>query len=115
MNNLQYSEFTPQAYLLDKNLSIDDKRLIFSLRTRMSKFGGNFRSGRLETCYPLCSQHLDSQFFLIHCSVVKNEVEAKYGIGHLDDMNKIFSEQIDYGTVRALKFAMDIRTMKLNN
>ena len=24
INNLQYSEFAPQAYLLDKNLSIDD-------------------------------------------------------------------------------------------
>ena len=38
--------FETQKYLLDNNTSFEEKKIIFQFRTRMARFGENFKAGK---------------------------------------------------------------------
>ena len=45
LEKLEYFELSTQSYLFSENLSVEDKKNVFSFRTRMAKYGENFKSG----------------------------------------------------------------------
>ena len=67
--NLQYCEFKVQDYLLNSNLSHEEKKMTFLMRTRISKFYENFKSGKIQTDCPICQKHTDKSglTFAVFC------------------------------------------------
>ena len=89
------------------------KKMTFLMRTRMSKFNENFRSGKTETACPICLKHSDSQALLLECPIIKKELEIRFGPSHLQTIENIYKENIDEITVKTVKYAMDVREKKL--
>ena len=65
------------------------------MRTRMSKFNENFKSGKIQTDCPICQKHTDSQALLLQCPVIKKELEIKFGPSHQQSIENIYDEKID--------------------
>ena len=61
MQNLNYEEFTIQPYLLNVDISKEEKLLLMRWRIRMAEFGENFKGGRKSVECPLCFSHPDTQ------------------------------------------------------
>ena len=73
--NLHYGELELQPYLLDSNISTENKLLLISWRARMARFGDNYRGGRAHVSCPLClTGHLDSQEESFHCMSITSQV-----------------------------------------
>ena len=51
MENLKYSEITMQSYLKSDRISVSQKRTIFKFRTRMERFGENYRLAAPMQCF----------------------------------------------------------------
>ena len=113
LENLNYSELNIQNYLVDTDLDHEEKLVLFLFRTRMVNVGENFRSGRDFIVCPLCGLHLDSQFLLLQCPELKNELVNRFGNEHPTSINEVFSNNIDKNLAKVLKYALDIRKAKL--
>ena len=68
MNNIVYKELKMQEYLVNNKTSIKQKKLLFSLRTKMVRVYRNYGSQQL--C-PLGCGLADTQENLLQCSVIK--------------------------------------------
>ena len=113
LQNLDYIEFKAQEYLLNKNLTYDDIKLVFRFRTRMLNFSENFKAGRETMVCPLCNLHSDSQSLILECPFMREELKKQFGdIGNIQ-MKNFFKSNIDEYHVQVLKFAMEIRETKL--
>ena len=64
-----------QNYLVNKNLTLRQKKLLFKLRTKMTKVGYNF--GQKTLC-PLCKLHEDSQERILECIILKIKCKELY-------------------------------------
>ena len=113
LERLHYGELQIQDYLLDNQLTHDDKITILKLRTRMSDFGENFRAGKEFTVCPVCSSHLDCQSFLLQCPGLIHEIRTKFGPNHIDSIDEVYAEKISTKTIKTLTYAMDVRKTKL--
>ena len=113
LRNLDHIEFKAQEYLLNKNLTYDDIKLVFRFRTRMLNFSENFKAGRETMVCPLCNLHSDSQSLMLECPFMREELKKQFGdIGNIQ-MKNFFKSNIDEYHVQVLKFAMEIRETKL--
>ena len=113
MKKLNYNEFKIQEYLQNKNFTFDDKKTIFKYRTRMLLFGENFRAGRDTVLCPLCLKHSDSQFEILNCTVIREDLE-KQGVDISNvNLEDIYSENISDNSVKVLKTAMETRNSNL--
>ena len=61
MKDLKYESIKIQKYFTRSDLSIEQKKLLFKFRTRMSDFGENYRAGRDKVICPLRESHMDNQ------------------------------------------------------
>ena len=59
--NLNFSDLDLQPYLLRKDLTKDQKKTVFQWRTKMARFGENYRGGRSFVICPICHTHRDYQ------------------------------------------------------
>ena len=75
MEHCTYSTLKMQDYLMNKNISMRQKKLLFKLRCRMTKVGYNF--GKKVPC-PLCKIHEDSQEKILDCIILKINCEELY-------------------------------------
>ena len=68
-NELVYGEFKMRGYLSNQNIKSTNKKLIFSLRSRMFNVKQYYKGTNLfdMTC-PCCRTELDTQRHLIFCS-----------------------------------------------
>ena len=92
MRNINYEKLQIQSYLENSQLSVENKRDIFSYRTRMAEFGENFRGQRdFVICPFLCNQK-DSQNHSFKCSGINMtlSIDSNY--------NDIFKEEIPVKT-----------------
>ena len=96
MKNLQYSDLKIQPYLKINRLSLPVKRLLFKWRTRMAKFGGNYRGGMETPLCPLCESHLDNQMESNNCPNIKKQIKVK------EDLRDIFSDNITNSTIETI-------------
>ena len=75
MNDLVYSKLEIQNYLKLENLNKNEAQTLFRFRTRMAKFGENFRGNNSQILCPLCKTHLDGQRMCFdNCPVVKANI-----------------------------------------
>ena len=95
LENLDYVTFETQKYLLDNNTSFEEKKIIFQFRTRMARFGENFKAGKARVICPMCRMHFDCQFSAPRCPRILKHV------GELDIM-RIFDENIPVQTVKKM-------------
>ena len=103
IRNIHYQDLEMQDYLQRKDLSIEDKKMLFRWRVRMERFGENFRGSREFVLCPLCGDHRDSELLSFSCEAVNREIsiECKY-----DD---IFSQKIENKTIRTISKIMSLR------
>ena len=73
MKNVHYKKLEIQEYFETTAISLEQKRTIFRWRTRMEKFGENFRGVKGPIICPLCKTHLDNQALSLQCPVIKKE------------------------------------------
>ena len=57
MKNIVYKKFKIASYLTDSKFNIDDKILLFSLRTRMVDVKCNFKNGIADISCSFCDQN----------------------------------------------------------
>ena len=74
MENLQYTEIKMQEYMKSKNIKLKEALNIFQARTRMAKFGENYRAGADYVMCPLCSEDLDNLKHSFQCKILKREI-----------------------------------------
>ena len=94
MENLTYRSLKMQQYLSSQEIKTSEKRTIFKYRTRMERFGENFRGTQGPILCPLCQNHLDNQEQSYQCTEIIKGVEVK---GSLSDIykNEIKPETIE--------------------
>ena len=110
LENINYKEVKMQKYLLDKNLTYSDKKVIFLFRTRMAMFGENYKAGRAVTTCPLCNLHVDSQALILQCPVIKMELANKFGPEHMTEIDQVYGDNISKELALTLNFAMEKRS-----
>ena len=77
MKNVQHNSLQLQDYFKDPQLSVENKRDIFSARTRMADFGENFKGPRTFVVCPFLCNQRDSQSHSFTCSGVTQKIEIK--------------------------------------
>ena len=106
------ADYQLKEYLVTDQLSIEQKQLLFNLRTRMVFVKCNYRNkyqGNLQCC--LCdSQPEDSQEHLLVCPPLLNEVDVDQTVEYMDIFGSI-EKQIK--AVRYLSKIMSVRKLKL--
>ena len=98
MDNLNYSKLELQGYLKLKSFNSSRAKTLFSHRTRMAKYGENYRMNGNPVSCPLCSLHLNNQEMSFNnCPVIKSNLEVK---GCYQD---IFKNAIPLEVVKSLE------------
>ena len=97
MENIYYEDFEIQRYFTREDIKIEQKKIIFKFRTRMAKFGQNYRGGNEKIVCPLCDSHLDNQELSYICPVIRIELKIS---GSSSD---IYSEEIHKNTVETIE------------
>ena len=92
MQNIFYITLEMQQYLKNKELTLRQKKLIFRLKTRMTKVGFNF--GRKVTC-PLCQLHDDNQEGILECIILKLRCKELYMKTNEEQYPNLFSKDIN--------------------
>ena len=72
-----------QSYLSSEEIKTSEKKTIFKFRTRMERFGENFRGSQGPIICPLCQTHLDNQEMSYQCLEIRKEVEIKGGLSEI--------------------------------
>ena len=109
MENVNYNELKIQNYLMDENLSTNEMKTVFKYRTRMEKFGENYRGGKSQVICPLCSLHLDNQSLSFQCPIIKEKLNIT---GEMED---IYKENIKVETIKAVCKISDYRNQADTN
>ena len=81
MDNLSYSKLEIQEYFKLENMSTNGAKTLFQYRTRMAKYGENFRGPDGPIICPLCGGHLDNQVMgFDNCKVLRDNInmEGRY-------------------------------------
>ena len=89
-----HAKLVMQQYL--KNYSVNDGKLIFSYKTRMSNFSENFHGNSEPKQCPLCYIHHDNQQMAFTCPSIKPQ---QYINGKYEDM---FKTDVPLETVKNL-------------
>ena len=107
MERTFHAKLEMQSYLKLKDITPEDAKLIFAYRTRMAKFGENFRGPHGPKLCPLCLSHLDNQPMAFNCPVIKPKLNetGKY--------DYIFRSEIPSETIENLKIITKLREEKM--
>ena len=101
-----------QDYLVTEKLSLSEKRLLFSLRTRMLDVKNNFKSkfGENLNC-SLCKNHLEDQENLLNCSEIVSDIDTSQIL--YSDIFGTTEKQVK--AVKVWKQVIKVRNSKLKN
>ena len=66
-----------QDYLINPNTTVDEKKLLFLLRTRMYSVKNNYQNGQSDLLCSLCSKSEENQQHLLVCEEITMEEELK--------------------------------------
>ena len=109
MENLSYKDLKIQDYFPSDHLDYKQKQTLFKLRTRMERFGENFRAGNSPVICPLCKLHFDSQELSLQCPEIRKELEIKAG-----NYEEIYKDNIESSNiVKTLVEITEIRKLRL--
>ena len=99
-----YSKLNMQKYLELENLNKNEAQTLFKYRTRMAKFGENFRRKNSFVICPLCHTHLDSQKMNYeNCPILQKNIKIP------GEYENIFNTYVPKYVVQAL---MDIEKFR---
>ena len=84
--NIEFCGFKPAQYLMSKNLTTEEMRTLFQLRSRMIDVKGNFSSTHINNMWcKLCHLFTETQQHLLECPEIRlrtknliNFKEAEY-------------------------------------
>ena len=108
IDNLSYTKLDMQNYFKLENINAEEARTLFMYRTRMAKYGENFRGQTGPVSCPLCGLHLDSQVMAYNnCLVIKQNISLE---GNYSD---IFKNIISNNLVKSLVNIESLRDEKL--
>ena len=107
MEKLIYKELKIQNYLLSDEIEYKQKQTIFRFRTRMERFGENYRAGKNRAICPLCHLHYDSQELSLQCPEIRKEMKV---VGNIEE---IYQEDIGKIIVGTLTKITEIRKNKI--
>ena len=96
MKKLNYNNLEIQNYFLEPSLKVDEIKTVFRYRTRMEKFGENYRGGKTEILCPLCKSHRDSQELSFQCA------ELKTITSNTGNIEEIYSENIGIDIIKTI-------------
>ena len=96
LKNLNYKSQKIQSNLTSNKYTLAQKKTIFQYKTRMAKFGENFRGGKEHIMCPLCGLHLDNQAMSYMCEEIKSVIKV------VGDINSIYDDNIDVQTVKTI-------------
>ena len=77
MANLEYTSLEMQAYLKNKNISVEQAKMLFKFRTRMATFSENFKGGKQIQACPLCFNNADMQKHSVLCKIIQENIHIK--------------------------------------
>ena len=109
LDRLNYNELKIQNYLMNGDLSFEEKLIIFKYRTRMADYNENYKSRNLGLPCPLCSDHIDSQFGATECPVIKQKLANDPNIDTNRTIDDIFTSEISKNSIRILKSIEEVR------
>ena len=109
MVNVTYRDLEMQDYFSSDQIDNKQKRTVFKLRTRMERFGENFRGGRDHVMCPICELHLDSQDLSLQCPEVRNEINCT------GDIREIYWEGMRKEIVQTISKVIEFRRNKIEN
>ena len=109
MENVSYKELKMQSYFSSEQTTQNQKRTIFKYRTRMERFGENYRGGNGPAICPLCNLHLDNQEMSLQCPEIKKELNLS---GNLSD---IYKDDIKLEIIEIVTKISKFRKQKLEN
>ena len=97
--NIEFCGFKPARYLMSKNLTTEEMRTLFQLRSRMIDVKGNFSSTHINNMWcKLCHLFTETQQHLLECPEIRlrtknliNFKEAEYEMifGNIKNQEKI--------------------------
>ena len=107
LSKLKYDKLETQEYLIQKDITIEDKKTLFRWRTHMERFGENFRGGRESVPCPLYGEHRDSEIMSFKCETIKRiiKIETSY--------KEIFCQKISKTTVDTISKIAKFRNKQL--
>ena len=82
--NLKISKFTPQEYILSKNLSTSEVQNLFKIRNSMIDVKVNFKSTNENIWCRLCSICSETQEHLLFCFRIRDKLK---GIVKFENLN----------------------------
>ena len=91
-----YDELKMQEYLINQELSTDEKRTVFKMRCRTIEVKRNYRNKHTDNMLcPLCGQHEDFEWELLRCGKILEQLPdlAKVDL-HYDDVYGQETEKI---------------------
>ena len=109
MNNLSYSALEMQDYLKNNEISTAQAKILFRVRTRMEKFGENFKGGKQTKPCPVCEESMDTQSHSFHCKVISRNISVN---GNYEDM---FTSKVDKMVAEDIERIVKFREGYLEN
>ena len=107
MDGLVHIELKMQEYLLSEEITTDQKRNLFSFRTRMAEFSENYPSGNDVLPCKMCDLHRDCQAHSVSCHETMKHVRVK------GKYEEIFANNVSRDSALMLNQITEIRKNKL--
>ena len=78
-----------QEYMRDPEISTNQAKTVFRIRTRMERYGENFKGGQPTKPCPLCQESKDTQSHSFECRVISENITVN------GNYTEIFSPKMD--------------------
>ena len=109
MEKLTYVKLQMQEYLREKKFTIEEKRMVFRMRTQMENFKINFKSSYSDLTCPFCLSHEDTQEHSFRCK------EIQINNQKINLYKNIFEETINLDTVKTATKITKLRKSLLDS
>ena len=109
MDNVTYTDLEMQDYFTSDQIDNQQKKTVFKYRTRMERFGENFRGGKDHVMCPVCTLHLDNQDLSLQCPEVRKEINCT------GDIRELYGNAIRVEIVQTVTKVIQFRKSKIEN
>ena len=75
MSSLVYNSLEMQEYLKNQEITATQANFLFRFRTRMEKFGENYKAGKPTRPCPVCKETPDTQTHSFECELIQQNVK----------------------------------------
>ena len=108
LSNIEYDELKLQQYLKCDKITVRQAHTLIKFRTRMARYGGNFKGSNGSQECLMCSKHGDNQEEIYECLFNKQNVTLA---GNYDDL---FKNEVNVEMINSLETLYRLRVNKLS-